>query len=89
MLMAGRAEVSVDGQPVTIEPDDVVITETPREGWAVHHDAGESLALDLTLTPELAEARARTRRRSSGSGGAKDQRPGGLRPDLAGLDRSW
>ena len=38
---------------MTIEPDEVVITETPREGWAVHHDGGESLALDLTLTPEL------------------------------------
>ncbi len=33
--------------------DEVVFTETPREGWAVHHDAGESIALDLTLTPEL------------------------------------
>ncbi len=49
----GRAEVLVDNQPVVIEPDEVVLTETPREGWAVHHDAGESIALDLTMTPEL------------------------------------
>ncbi len=30
-----------------------MITETPREGWAVATDAGETLALDLHLTPEL------------------------------------
>ena len=53
LALAGRAQVDVGGEPVTIEPDEVVLTETPREGWAVHHDAGESIALDLTLTPEL------------------------------------
>ena len=39
--------------PVSLTEDDVVITETPREGWAVVHDGGESVALDLALTPEL------------------------------------
>ncbi len=53
LSLTGRAEVIVDGDPVIIEPDEVVLTETPREGWAVHHDAGESIALDLTLTPHL------------------------------------
>jgi isoleucyl-tRNA synthetase len=53
LLLAGRAEVTVGDDVVTIEPDEVVITETPREGWAVHHEGGESLALDLTVTPEL------------------------------------
>ncbi len=53
LSLTGRAEVVVDGDPVIIEPDEVVLTETPREGWAVHHDAGESIALDLTLTPHL------------------------------------
>ena len=53
LSLAGRAQVEVNGETVTIEPDEVVITETPREGWAVHHDAGESIALDLTVTPEL------------------------------------
>ncbi len=53
LTLSGRAEVVVDNQPVVIEPDEVVLTETPREGWAVHHDAGESIALDLTMTPEL------------------------------------
>jgi isoleucyl-tRNA synthetase len=49
----GSATVDVAGAPETIGPDDVVITETPREGWAVATDAGETLALDLQLTPEL------------------------------------
>ncbi len=49
----GSARLTVDGQSIELSPDDVIVTETPREGWAVAHDAGESLALDLTLTPEL------------------------------------
>jgi isoleucyl-tRNA synthetase len=53
MQLAGRAEVIVDGETVTVEPAEVIVTETPREGWAVHHDGGESIALDLTLSPEL------------------------------------
>ena len=41
---------------VEIDIDDLVITETPRSGWSVSSHAGESLALDLTLTPELIRA---------------------------------
>ena len=36
--------------------DDLIITETPRSGWSVASHAGENLALDLTLTPELINA---------------------------------
>ncbi|KKK04852.1 isoleucine--tRNA ligase [Micromonospora sp. HK10] len=53
---AGTATVEVDGEPVTLGPDEVVITETPREGWAVASDAGATVALDLHLTPELRRA---------------------------------
>ncbi len=42
--------------PVGIGPDDVVVTETPREGWAVVTEAGESVALDLALDDELRRA---------------------------------
>jgi isoleucyl-tRNA synthetase len=49
----GAAQLTVDGATIRVGPDDVVITETPREGWAVATDAGETLALDLHLTPEL------------------------------------
>jgi isoleucyl-tRNA synthetase len=39
-----------------IDIDDLVITETPRTGWSVASHAGESLALDLSLTPELIQS---------------------------------
>ena len=47
--------VDVSGSPkiFTIDIDDLVITETPRTGWSVSSHNGESLALDLELTPEL------------------------------------
>ena len=53
---AGSALVNVDGDPVTLSPDEVVVTETPRSGWAVASGPGETLALDLTLTPQLRRA---------------------------------
>jgi isoleucyl-tRNA synthetase len=49
----GSAEVVVAGAPVSVGPEEVVFTETPRAGWSVQHEGGESIALDLTLTPEL------------------------------------
>ncbi|WP_328475803.1 isoleucine--tRNA ligase [Actinoplanes sp. NBC_00393] len=55
-LAAGTATVLVDGSPVTLSTDEVIITETPREGWAVASEAGASLALDLHLTPSLRRA---------------------------------
>jgi isoleucyl-tRNA synthetase len=38
---------------VVIEPNDVIITETPREGWAVASGSGETIALDLHIDDEL------------------------------------
>jgi isoleucyl-tRNA synthetase len=49
----GQASVMVDGEPVTIGADEVIVTQTPREGWQVASDAGETVALDLSITPEL------------------------------------
>jgi isoleucyl-tRNA synthetase len=40
----------------SIELDDLVITEVPRSGWMVASHEGESVALDLELTPELIAA---------------------------------
>jgi isoleucyl-tRNA synthetase len=42
-----------DMDPVQLGEDDVVITETPKQGWAVATQDGETVALDLHLTPEL------------------------------------
>jgi isoleucyl-tRNA synthetase len=55
-LRAGTAFVEVGGERVTLAPEEVIITETPREGWSVASDAGATVALDLEITPELRRA---------------------------------
>jgi isoleucyl-tRNA synthetase len=47
--------VAVDSfdEPVVIGADDVIVTQTPRAGWAVAADAGETVAVDITIGPEL------------------------------------
>ncbi|AJZ85277.1 isoleucine--tRNA ligase [Streptomyces sp. AgN23] len=55
-LREGNASVVVDGETVVLSPDEVIITETPREGWSVASDAGATVALDLEITPELRRA---------------------------------
>ncbi|WP_370079072.1 isoleucine--tRNA ligase [Streptacidiphilus sp. MAP12-16] len=49
----GTAVVELDGSPIELTPDEVIITETPREGWAVANESGATVALDLHITPEL------------------------------------
>ncbi|MGA8987711.1 isoleucine--tRNA ligase [Aeromicrobium sp.] len=49
----GDTTVDVDGSPVEIGPDDVIISERPREGWSVVNDQGETVALDLELDDAL------------------------------------
>ncbi|MEU6851897.1 isoleucine--tRNA ligase [Actinacidiphila alni] len=49
----GAASVVVDGENVALAPDEVIVTETPREGWSVASDSGATVALDLEITPEL------------------------------------
>ncbi|WP_327298154.1 isoleucine--tRNA ligase [Streptomyces sp. NBC_01197] len=55
-LREGTASVTVEGETVTLAPDEVIITETPREGWSVASDSGATVALDLEITPELRRA---------------------------------
>lgn len=52
----GEATIQVEGSPVTITSEELIVTETPRTGWAVAADGGETLALDLDITPELRRA---------------------------------
>jgi isoleucyl-tRNA synthetase len=52
----GRASVDLDGEPVEVLPDEVIVSERPREGWSVVNEQGETVALDLELTPELRRA---------------------------------
>ena len=55
-LRDGTATVVVDDEVIAVGDEDVVITETPRSGWAVASEAGETIALDLNVTPELRRA---------------------------------
>jgi isoleucyl-tRNA synthetase len=50
---AGETWVVVDGERVPLGADDVIITQTPRAGWAVAADAGETVALETHITGEL------------------------------------
>ncbi len=52
----GRLTVEVDGERLDLDGDDLIITETPREGWAVTSESGLSVALDLEITPALRRA---------------------------------
>jgi isoleucyl-tRNA synthetase len=55
VLAGGSVPVAVDSfdEPVVIGADDVIVTQTPRAGWAVATDAGETVAVDITVSPEL------------------------------------
>jgi isoleucyl-tRNA synthetase len=63
---AGVAAAVSAGQPVVLDvpgigsvaldAEDVLVSERPREGWSVLNEQGETIALDLELTPELVSA---------------------------------
>jgi len=46
----------VEGGQAVITAEDVIISERPREGWSVLNEQGETVALDLEITPQLARA---------------------------------
>ncbi|MDO5736454.1 MAG: class I tRNA ligase family protein, partial [Propionibacteriaceae bacterium] len=52
----GATSVEFEGETLELGVDDVLITERPREGWSVVNEQGETVALDLELTPELLRA---------------------------------
>ncbi|MEJ2868600.1 isoleucine--tRNA ligase [Actinomycetospora sp. OC33-EN08] len=52
----GVLTVVVDGEPVALQGDEIVVSETPREGWAVRSEGGLSVGLDTELTDDLREA---------------------------------
>jgi isoleucyl-tRNA synthetase len=55
LAATGTTEVYMDG-PVKLTADEVIISERPREGWSVVNEHGETVALDLDLTPGLVRA---------------------------------
>ena len=53
----GKATVEVpDLGTVEVTTEEVIVSERPREGWSVVNEQGETVALDLELTPELVRA---------------------------------
>ena len=48
-----KAVIKLEDQEFEITTEDVIITETPREGWSVVSQDGETIALDLEISPEL------------------------------------
>ena len=45
--------VAVDGRPVTLSADDVIVTSLPLAGWAAAAEDGELVALDAAVTADL------------------------------------
>lgn len=53
-IEAGESfDLAVDGQTLTLGPEDVLLETTSPAGYAVAEDGGVLVALDTTLTPEL------------------------------------
>ncbi|MCW3156422.1 isoleucine--tRNA ligase [Micropruina sonneratiae] len=52
--LAASGTATVDG--VEVSAEEVIVSERPREGWSVVNEQGETVALDLELTPELVRA---------------------------------
>ena len=52
----GRSLIEFDGESLEVSADEVLLTERPRDGWSVVNEQGETVALDLELTPELVRA---------------------------------
>jgi isoleucyl-tRNA synthetase len=50
---AGKVSVEVDGAQLPLGPDELIVTQTPRSGWTVASDAGETVGLEVDITPEL------------------------------------
>ena len=48
-----KYSLKINNQIFEITSEVVIITETPREGWSVMSQDGETIALDLEISPEL------------------------------------
>ncbi|WP_028708871.1 isoleucine--tRNA ligase [Propionicicella superfundia] len=55
LAATGTATVAYEGG-TEVSADEVIVSERPREGWSVVNEQGETVALDLELTPDLVRA---------------------------------
>ncbi|WP_124978859.1 isoleucine--tRNA ligase [Nonlabens xiamenensis] len=49
----GEKLIKLDQKDITLTPDDVEITSSDIEGWLVANQSGITVALDVTISPEL------------------------------------
>jgi isoleucyl-tRNA synthetase len=49
----GQALIVADRTGVSLGPEDVIVTQVPRSGWAVATGGSETVALETVVTPEL------------------------------------
>ena len=56
LATSGTAVVTVDGRAVEVLAGEVILSERPQEGWSVLNEQGETIALDLEITPALRRA---------------------------------
>jgi isoleucyl-tRNA synthetase len=49
----GEAQLQVESKTVVIGPDDVIVAQVPVRGWAVATEGAETVALEVSITPEL------------------------------------
>jgi isoleucyl-tRNA synthetase len=50
------ATLSIGAGTVEIMPGDIIVSESPREGWAVSSDSEDSVAIDLHIDDDLRRA---------------------------------
>jgi len=55
-VAGGSYPVPLDGDMVEVFADEVILSERPHEGWSVANAQGDTVALDLEVTPELRRA---------------------------------
>ncbi len=55
LAQTGRATIAFENG-IDVSADEVIVSERPRAGWSVVNEQGETVALDLELTPELVRA---------------------------------
>jgi len=55
LLETGRGEIAVEGEKISLEPEDVEIVVGAREGYAAAGDQTAVVVLSTALTPELIE----------------------------------
>lgn len=53
---SGTLRVRLGKDEVELSGTDLIVTETPREGWSVSTGEGSTVVLDLTVTPALRRA---------------------------------